>query len=58
MPGLVVPYGTVVSWSRKNFRDLPAIPGKIVRFIGAAWTSNMDSQVASMMGFDLTGPWR
>ncbi|MFQ1863906.1 hypothetical protein ACK369_19470 [Aeromonas veronii] len=30
MPGLIVPYGDITAWHRKNFGDLPALPGKKV----------------------------
>ncbi|UUI59225.1 hypothetical protein [Aeromonas salmonicida] len=58
-PGLIVPYGTVAAWDRKNFGNLPALPGKLVRFIrvGYAEDNNIAGQT-TMMGFDLTGPWR
>ncbi|MFM5576894.1 hypothetical protein ACET8O_20265 [Aeromonas veronii] len=59
LPGLIVPYATISAWDRKNFKDLPALPGKIVRFVRAGYseTQNTANQI-TMMGFDLTGPWR
>ena len=59
MPGLIVPYGDITVWHRKNFGDLPALPGKKVRFIRALYqadTWNADRR--SLIGFDITGPWR
>ncbi|WP_411165816.1 hypothetical protein Aeroheme_02138 [Aeromonas sp. DSM 116730] len=58
-PGLIVPYATIAGWDRKNFGNLPALPGKIVRFIrvGYAESQAVAGQI-TMMGFDLTGPWR
>jgi len=59
LPGLIVPYADVLAWDRKNFKDLPALPGKIVRFIRPVYqTTTYSSDPRSMMGFDLTGPWR
>lgn len=59
LPGLIVPFATMASWDRKNFRDLPALPGKIVRFIRAGYSeSNYTAGQVSLMGFDLSGPWR
>ncbi|WP_337072303.1 hypothetical protein [Aeromonas veronii] len=58
-PGLLVPYATQLSWDRKNFKDLPALPGKIVRFICPGYSENQNTpNLRSMVGFDLTGPWR
>ncbi|MDX7609427.1 hypothetical protein [Aeromonas caviae] len=59
LPGLIVPYATIAGWDRKNFGNLPALPGKIVRFIrvGYAEVQSVAGQI-TMMGFDLTGPWR
>ncbi|WP_447735275.1 hypothetical protein [Aeromonas veronii] len=59
MPGLIVPYGDVLAWHRKNFGDLPALPGKKVRFIRGLYQSNIQSaDPRSLIGFDITGPWR
>ncbi|OLF19758.1 hypothetical protein BSP75_20400 [Aeromonas sp. YN13HZO-058] len=59
LPGLVCPFATVAAWDRKNFKDLPAIPGKLLRFIRVGFEENNYTwgQV-TLMGFDLTGPWR
>ncbi|HHQ4448954.1 TPA: hypothetical protein ACSP3U_004157 [Aeromonas hydrophila] len=59
LPGLIVPFADVASWDRKNFANLPALPGKIVRFIRPPYqiqTYMLDPR--SLVGFDLTGPWR
>lgn len=58
LPGLVVPYGNVSAWHRKNFTNLPALPGKIVRFIQATYNENALIAAPTLAGFDLTGPWR
>lgn len=59
LPGLIVPYGDITSWDRKNFANLPALPGKIVRFVRTTYQFNVySSDPRSLMGFDLTGPWR
>jgi len=58
LPGLVVPYGNVSAWHRKNFANLPALPGKIVRFIQATYNENAYNVAPTLAGFDLTGPWR
>ncbi|MFM4981968.1 hypothetical protein ACEUDM_20580 [Aeromonas caviae] len=58
LPGLVVPYGNVNAWHRKNFANLPALPGKIVRFIQATYNESGASATPTLAGFDLTGPWR
>ncbi len=59
LPGLIVPFATVAGWDRKNFANLPALPGKVVRFIqlGYAHSQQTAGQI-TMVGFDLTGPWR
>ena len=58
LPGLVVPYGSTSAWHRKNFTNLPALPGKIVRFIQATYAENAVNAAPTLAGFDLTGPWR
>ncbi|MFM5757800.1 hypothetical protein [Aeromonas hydrophila] len=58
LPGLVVPYGNVSGWHRKNFANLPALPGKIVRFIQATYSESAYNAAPTLAGFDLTGPWR
>ncbi|MGY3884216.1 hypothetical protein [Aeromonas aquatica] len=58
LPGLVVPYANVAAFTRKNFANMPALPGKIVRFIQSTYNENSVAAPASLMGFDLTGPWR
>ena len=60
LPGIVVPYGTVSGWDRKNFANMPAIPNKLIRFINAGFSLSQaaTSPQVTMMGFDLTGPWR
>ncbi len=59
LPGLIVPYGSPSAWDRKNFGNMPALPGRIVRFIrvGYAESQATGGQV-TLMGFDITGPWR
>lgn len=59
MPGFVVPYGDITTWHRKNFGDLPALPGKKVRFIrGLYQADTYGADRRSLIGFDITGPWR
>ncbi|MFQ1991471.1 hypothetical protein ACK34V_19255 [Aeromonas veronii] len=59
MPGLIVPYGDITAWHRKNFGDLPALPGKKVRFIRCLYQANVfNADPRSLIGFDITGPWR
>lgn len=59
MPGLIVPYGDITAWHRKNFGDLPALPGKKVRFIRGLYQVNVcNADPRSLIGFDITGPWR
>lgn len=58
LPGLICPFGSVGAWQRKNFANLPALPNKLVRFIYAAYAESTSVGSTTMMGFDLTGPWR
>lgn len=60
LPGIVVPYGTVSGWDRKNFANMPAIPNKLIRFINVGFSLSQAAGTpqVTMMGFDLTGPWR
>lgn len=59
LPGLIVPFADVTSWDRKNFANLPALPGKIVRFIRPPYQiQTYSADPRSLVGFDLTGPWR
>ncbi|WP_349917702.1 hypothetical protein [Aeromonas veronii] len=59
LPGLIAPFGDVVAWDRKNFANLPAMPGKTVRFIRPIYNlSIFGGDYRSLVGFDLTGPWR
>ncbi|TNH91152.1 hypothetical protein CF139_05080 [Aeromonas hydrophila] len=58
MPGLVAPFATIPSWDRKNFANLPAIPGKILRFLRVGHDESQYNQAITMISFDLTGPWR
>ncbi|WP_421225757.1 hypothetical protein [Aeromonas enteropelogenes] len=58
LPGIICPYGTVSGWDRKNFKDLPAMPGKMFRFLNIQPDENPYAASPAMTGFDLTGPWR
>lgn len=59
MPGLIVPFADTTAWHRKNFGDLPALPGKKARFIRGLYQSNVyGADPRSLIGFDITGPWR
>lgn len=57
LPGLICPFATVTDWHRKNFAALPALNGKLARFLLATYTAN-GTIAPTMVGFDLTGPWR
>lgn len=59
LPGLVCPFATIGAWDRKNFKDLPAMPGKLLRFVRVRFQEdNYTAGQTCLMGFDLTGPWR
>lgn len=59
MPGLICPYADIASWDRKNFANMPAVAGKIVRFIRLLYQQNVfQADPRSLVGFDLIGPWR
>ncbi|WP_421204965.1 hypothetical protein [Aeromonas sp. 601027] len=59
MPGVIVPFADTTAWHRKNFGDLPALPGKNARFIRGLYQVNVwNSDPRSLIGFDITGPWR
>ncbi len=58
LPGIICPYGTVAGWDRKNFKNLPALPGKLIRFINMQPHEDPYNNGQVLMGFDLTGPWR
>ncbi|MBL0432398.1 hypothetical protein JD501_04040 [Aeromonas hydrophila] len=58
LPGLVCPFGSVSAWHRKNFSGLPALPNKLLRFIYATYIESTVNGGPTMMGFDITGPWR
>ncbi|MDM5058564.1 hypothetical protein [Aeromonas rivipollensis] len=57
LPGVICPFATVPAWDRKNFANLPALTGKIVRFVRVGFAESPLGGV-TLMGFDLTGPWR
>lgn len=58
LPGIICPFGSIGAWYRKNFSNLPALPNKIVRFVAATYVESTTQGGPTMMGFDLTGPWR
>ncbi|WP_421189083.1 hypothetical protein [Aeromonas sanarellii] len=58
LPGLICPFGSIGAWNRKNFANLPALPNKIARFIYVTYSSDTNVTAPTMMGVDLTGPWR
>lgn len=58
IPGLVNPYGSISTWNRKNFKNLPALQGKMVRFIHIQRDTNLSANAPTMCGFDIVGPWR
>lgn len=57
LPGVICPFASVSAWYRKNFSNMPALPNKIVRFVAATYSEGSAS-APTMVGFDLTGPWR
>ncbi|MEI4930736.1 hypothetical protein [Aeromonas caviae] len=59
LPGLINPYGDIVDYDGKTFSALPLLESKSVRFIRAAYAENINSSLlVSLVGFDITGPWR
>jgi len=58
IPGMVLPYGSIAAWDRKNFKDLPAIPGKLLRFVFLSRATDLATTGSTMVGFDISGPWR
>lgn len=58
LPGLICPFASVSAWYRRNFSNLPAMPDKIVRFVAATYAESTTQGGPTMVGFDLTGPWR
>ncbi|WP_342057830.1 hypothetical protein [Aeromonas sp. OTU364] len=58
LPGIICPFASVSAWYRKNFSNLPALPDKIVRFVSATYVESSVNGGPTMLGFDLTGPWR
>lgn len=59
LPGVIVPYATVTAWDRKNFGNLPALSGRLLRFVRLGYAESQQSAgQLTMIGFDLTGPWR
>lgn len=58
LPGIICPFASVSAWYRKNFSNMPALPGKIVRFVAATYVESTTQGGPTMVGFDLTGPWR
>ncbi|UNU31801.1 hypothetical protein GCK65_09170 [Aeromonas hydrophila] len=58
LPGIICPYGTISSWDGKNFKDLPAMPGKFVRFLNTQADADPFNAGLVMVGFDIAGPWR
>ncbi|MFM5241213.1 hypothetical protein [Aeromonas rivipollensis] len=59
LPGLINPYGDIPDYEQKTFSSLPLLAGKGVRFIRASYGANINSTfLATLVGFDITGPWR
>lgn len=58
LPGVICPYGTIPGWDGKNFKDIPALPGKTVRFLYLQPDDNPFVAGLGMVAFDLNGPWR
>ncbi|MFM4860143.1 hypothetical protein [Aeromonas media] len=59
LPGLITPFADLLGWDRKNFNNLPALPGKVIRFIRPLYRADVyNADPRALVGFDLTGPWR
>ncbi|MEV3824901.1 hypothetical protein RI837_06675 [Aeromonas caviae] len=59
LPGLINPYGDISDYDSKTFSSLPLLGGKGVRFIRASYNANINTSfLATLVGFDITGPWR
>ncbi|MCP3286990.1 MULTISPECIES: hypothetical protein [Aeromonas] len=59
LPGLINPYGDITAYDGKTFSDLPLLGVRTVRFIRATYATNVFSSLAAtLVAFDITGPWR
>ncbi len=57
LPGLVIPFATPAAYDATNLKNLPNIPGKLIRML-LVTRSNTTTPSGRLIGFDLTGPWR
>ncbi|MFQ2551639.1 hypothetical protein ACK3Z3_11065, partial [Aeromonas caviae] len=59
LPGLINPYGDIGAYDGKTFSNLPLMGGRSVRFLRATYVASAYTGAAvSLVGFDITGPWR
>lgn len=59
LPGLINPYGDIAAYDGKTFSNLPLMGGRSVRFLRATYAVSAYTGVSvSLVGFDITGPWR
>lgn len=59
LPGLINPYGDITAYDGKTFSNLPLMGGRSVRFLRATYATGAYTGVSvSLVGFDITGPWR
>ncbi|MGY4015254.1 hypothetical protein [Aeromonas molluscorum] len=58
LPGLINPYADIPAYASKNFMALPSLGGRGVRFWRVAFHENSYSNGLTLVGFDITGPWR
>lgn len=59
LPGMINPYGDITDYDSKTFSNLPLLGGRTVRFIRATYATNVYSSLAAtLVAFDITGPWR
>jgi len=57
LPGLITPYASHSSHWRQNYHGFPNLPNTLVRFVPGTYTTD-GNYGETMVGFDLTGPWR
>lgn len=58
LPGLLNPYSDIAAYASKNFNALPSMAGRAVRFWRVTFSDNSFSSGPTLVGFDITGPWR
>ncbi|MFM4963723.1 hypothetical protein ACEUBT_08215 [Aeromonas bivalvium] len=59
LPGLINPYSDIVAYANQNFVDLPAMNGRAIRFVRPTYShESYSGAYTTLVGFDITGPWR